>query len=185
MPNQSTSSPPDPPYLIRTGELQPDALHLRPHVLNPAVQRLQLSLGDSVGLTKTGIHLIRLRVRPQQTSTVLHWHGVDDEWFYVLEAGDDAVVCVQEGAGHEVKEHKVRPGDFAGFPAGKPWGHAFKSGNAELVYLCGGTSTSVDECHYPLLGKRVLIDRGVGKASWVVSEDKVHGQKVQKYATRE
>jgi uncharacterized cupin superfamily protein len=159
------------PYHLRTTE--PDFEEhskVHHHGLDPkGTEWYKNRMGDRAGLTRVGIHLNR--VRPNKTSTVMHWHGVDDEWFFVLEAGDGAVLSVDEGKGKGVEEHAVRPGDFAAFPAGKPCAHAFKSGSTDLVYLCGGSRERVDECHYPGLGKRAMVDRGQGRMPWVVSEN--------------
>lgn len=172
----STSSGPlNPDYLVRTADLPPDAL---PHRIHPVVStnhRYQLSLGDKTGLTKTAVHLCRLPAGA--TSTTLHWHMHDDEWFYILEAGSDAVLLVWEGdntslkAGEAVvpREEGVKPGDFLGFKAGIPRAHAFRAGAKEMVYLIGGSREELDISRYPAEGKSRITGRDV---EWTL-EDKL------------
>ncbi|KAI0747236.1 hypothetical protein C8Q80DRAFT_1080656, partial [Daedaleopsis nitida] len=122
--------------------------------------RYQISLGDSTGLTKTGVHLCRLPAGA--TSTTMHWHSHDDEWMYVLEADAGATLLVWEpsgsGAGsgsggaqkEEVvpREEPVKAGDFLGFKAGVVRAHALRAGTSEMVYLVGGSRVPLEVSHY-------------------------------------
>src|SRR5688500_3901106 len=101
----------------------------RVHVLNPRAVRNQKSLGDAVGMTDLGIHLVR--VEPGHETTEYHTHYCDEEFVYILagrglaDIGDTRI--------------EVGPGDFMGFaPQSAP--HTMSNpGGEDLVYLVGGT----------------------------------------------
>ena len=130
--------------LLRKTEI--DALHeeARAHALNPAVVRHTRSLGDAVGLSTIGVHLVRLK--KGDTSSVHHFHHQDEEWIYVLSGRAVAEI------GDE--KHEVGAGDFLGFVAGS-LPHSLHNPNADdLVYLVGGNRLPFDVCDYPRVGKR-------------------------------
>ena len=177
-----------PPYLIHTAALPLSALEHRPHPLDSANHRYQVSLGDSTGLTKLGVHYCRLPAGA--TSTTLHWHSHEDEWFYVLQAGEDARLLVWEpaevsdsGEGGEIRagsgevvprEERVQAGDFVGFKAGVRRAHAFRAGAGEMVYLMGGSREPLDVSYYPAIGKRQVTDAAdLGAGSWTVEDREV------------
>ncbi|EIN08703.1 hypothetical protein PUNSTDRAFT_22186, partial [Punctularia strigosozonata HHB-11173 SS5] len=122
------------------------------HPFTPSAQRWQIPLGDKAGINKTGIHFCRLPAGNK--STTLHWHSTDDEWFFILEAGQDAIVDIMEDVGgdglpeSELVRHSIQRGDFLGFPAGPQNAHRFHAGDADLVYLCGGSREKVDITYY-------------------------------------
>jgi len=164
-----------PNCLIRTSDLPISALSRQVHVMVPSNERYQLRIGDQTGLTKTGVHLCRLP--PDTTSTTLHWHSHEDEWFYIVEAGENAVLLLREGgqtdaeeATAETKEIRVRKGDFLGFPGGQRNAHALRSGDAELVYLMGGSREPLDVTHYPEIGKRKVTDQTGRGLTWAVED---------------
>ncbi|KAH9930431.1 uncharacterized protein BXZ73DRAFT_101806 [Epithele typhae] len=105
MSTPSTTSPSpeltsgSPPYLIRTALLPPP-------------RSKPLSLGDTVGLTRTGVHLCRLPAGA--TSTTLHWHTHDDEW---PDGWEDKGKRERAQEGVVPREEPVRTGDFVGFKA--------------------------------------------------------------------
>ncbi|KZT18947.1 hypothetical protein NEOLEDRAFT_1048986, partial [Neolentinus lepideus HHB14362 ss-1] len=115
------------------------------HPLSPKVHREQVRLGDLTGLTKTGVHIVRLP--PHNESSVLHWHNNDDEWIYILSAGEGAVMRIKEGD-KDGKEEPLKDGDFFGFPAGTKNAHLMKSNDEEVVYLVGGSREKLDVCYY-------------------------------------
>ncbi|KDQ53747.1 hypothetical protein JAAARDRAFT_39063 [Jaapia argillacea MUCL 33604] len=198
--NDPTPPPPPPPYLISTSSLltttttTSPSLTPRAHRFNPSAHRSQSNISDSTSLTKSIVHLCRLP--PNSESTAMHWHTCDDEWVYVVEAGEGARVVVVEldevaqveegeegvkgkeakgeakgegegGKGEiKTKEIPIHKGDFLGFPAGARIGRLLKSGPTEVVYLMGGSRESFDVCHYPLLGRRLVIDRTAGGSGW-------------------
>jgi len=135
---------PQKPCLLRSSEIQALAEVHRPHPLNPAFVRHTRSLGDAIGLSTIGVHLVRLQ--QGDTSSVQHFHHQDEEWLYILSGRATAAV------GDETFE--VGPGDFMGFVAGSP-AHNLHNPHAEdLVYLVGGNRLPFDVCDYPEKGKR-------------------------------
>jgi uncharacterized cupin superfamily protein len=70
------------PVLLKAAQVQ--ALHeeVRPHALDASRVRHTRSLGDAVGFTAIGIHLVRLE--KDATSSVRHFHHQDEEWVYIL-----------------------------------------------------------------------------------------------------
>ncbi|KAI0747241.1 hypothetical protein C8Q80DRAFT_1180229 [Daedaleopsis nitida] len=94
------------------------------------------------------------------TSMALHWHEHFEDWMYILEAGDGAVLLVwepgQERSMRDIipREEGIKTGDFLGFPAGVERAHALRAGTTELVYLVGGNRGPFDVCHYPMEGKK-------------------------------
>ncbi|KAL7283915.1 hypothetical protein ACG7TL_001187 [Trametes sanguinea] len=177
----TSSSPPKPPYLVRTAELPASALDLRRHPMDSANLRYSLSLGDTTGLTRTGVHFCRLP--PGATSTTLHHHTHDDEWYYILDAGERAVLVLYEppaepgaGAKQAPREEEIKSGDFIGFKAGAKHAraHALRAGSKEVVYLVGGSREPLDMSVYPLMEKRLVVDRsGGGIQTWAVDDKNV------------
>jgi uncharacterized cupin superfamily protein len=117
------------------------------HPLDALAVRHTRSLGDAAGLTRVGIHWVR--VPPGGRTTVKHRHAFVDEFVYILEG--EATVELDEG------EYVVRAGDFIGLPAHGP-AHAMRNtGAQELRYLVGGNRPEFDVCDYPDQGRRVYL----------------------------
>ncbi|KAI0634689.1 hypothetical protein C8Q77DRAFT_1103553 [Trametes polyzona] len=186
------TSAPRPEYTVHTTDIPFEAFRHLVHPMDASNERYTVSLGDSTGLTKLGVHFCRLP--PGATSSTLHYHTNDEEWYYIIDAGGDdsgAVVLLweppadgeestaEEGEGDKeaarVREEKIRAGDFLGFKAGTKGvhahAHALRAGSKEVVYLVGGTREPVDSSVYPLLGNRILVDRTQGEMqTWTVKE---------------
>ena len=161
-------------HIVRTRDLADSDLIDRLHPLDVTCHKLLLPVGDKSGLTKTGIKFCR--APPNTTTTIPHWHTHEDEWYYIIEAGDNAVLQYQDmDAGTEATqaagEIRVVAGDFIGFPAGVKVTHSLRSGDRELVYLVGGSREQLDICHCQASGKRVVLPRG--SSSWTVNEQNV------------
>ncbi|KAF8206295.1 hypothetical protein K438DRAFT_1816954 [Mycena galopus ATCC 62051] len=125
-----------------------------PHPLDASRVRVTTSLGDQVGLTKLGIH--KTTLAPNMMSTVEHYHDIDDEWFYILQ-GSGTLLCAGEG-----EDTTVAAGDFVGFAAAVRRPHSFRAGEEGMEYLTGGNRGPVDVCHYPLIGKTLVVNRTPG-----------------------
>jgi uncharacterized cupin superfamily protein len=138
----STMSPKHP--LLRKSDVE--ALHeeVRPHALDPAVVRHTRSLGDAVGLSTIGVHLVRLT--SGNTSSVHHFHHQDEEWVYILSGRGVAYI------GDETQD--VGANDFMGFVAGSLPHSLYNPHPDDLVYLVGGNRLPFDVCDYPRVGKR-------------------------------
>jgi uncharacterized cupin superfamily protein len=130
--------------LLRAADIEAIPEEERVHTLDPASVRRTRSLGDAVGLSSIGVHLVRLE--SGRTSSVYHFHHHDEEWVYVLSGRGIAEIGDQKFA--------VGPGDFMGFVAGS-LPHNLTNPNAEdLVYLVGGNRLPFDICDYPRIAKR-------------------------------
>lgn len=171
MSSQSTHKP----YVIHTSTLKDSDFTAITHNVDSSSLRHSISLGDLTGLTKVGVHLVR--IPPHSKSAANHWHTQDDEWIYVLETGERGaklvrVITPEAGEGQtqsKVEEELIRSGDFVAFPASKAVGHHIDSGDEGVVFLVCGTRAPVDVCSYPLDGKKLVIDREMG-AEWFADE---------------
>ena len=142
------------------------------HPLDSNTYRYKINLGDRCGLTQTGVHLIT--VPPNNTSTVPHWHSNEDEWFYVIKAGEGGRLVLYEDGKTEPGEEEVKTGDFFGFPAATKTAHTFKTGADEMVYIVGGARKDVDVVHYPEMKMKAVLDRtGPAPIYWGVKEEHV------------
>jgi len=159
------------PYLVRTSDPE-HKLEPGSHPLDEKVFKYRLNLGDKCGLTQGGVHLNS--IPPNNISTVPHWHSNEDEWFYVIKAGEGARIVLYEDGKAEPREEEVKTGDFFGFPAATKIGHMFKTGADELVYLVGGSRQDVEVVHYPKHKVKAVIDRaGLEPVYWGVKEDDI------------
>ena len=156
------------PHRVSSSELPAESFRTIVHPLNSECIRQSSSLGDACGLTKLGVHICR--VAPHTQSSVPHWHSNEDEWVYILEAGESgATVLITEGDAAP-REEKAQKGDFFGFPAGKRIAHALRAGDHELVYLSSGSREVMDVCTYPSVDKTLVIDRTKGGSNFFINE---------------
>lgn len=119
---------------------------------------------------------------PNSISTVPHWHSTEDEWFYIIKAGEGARIVLYEDGNTESREEEVKMGDFFGFPAATKIGHAYKTGADEMVYFVGGTRKEMDVAHYPAAKMKAVVDRtGPGLTYWTVKEEHVLTPKDQPF----
>jgi uncharacterized cupin superfamily protein len=120
------------------------------HQFNDKAIRHTKSLGDFVGLTSVGFHLVR--VEPGDETTQHHNHECSDEFVYIL-SGTGALSIGNE-------EVEIGAGDFAGFPMNGP-AHSMKNtGTEDLVYLMGGGRPDIDICNYPNIQRRMYLVKG-------------------------
>ncbi|MDB5811287.1 MAG: hypothetical protein JWN94_3409 [Betaproteobacteria bacterium] len=111
----------------------------RVHVLNKRAVRHGKSLGDAVGMSDLGIHLVR--IAPGDQSTEYHTHYCDEEFIYILSGSGIAEIGK--------RKIKIGPGDFMGF-AKKSLPHGMSNPfKDDLVYLMGGTRKPIDISEYP------------------------------------
>lgn len=88
--------------------------------------RTRKRLGDAGGLSAFGVNLMTLP--PGKWSSQRHWHGLEDEFVYVLQG---ELMLVEDGG-----ETLLRAGDCAAFPKGSGNGHHLKNHASGLaVYL--------------------------------------------------
>lgn len=79
----------------------------RVHFLNPNAERSRKTIGDEVGLSKIGVHLVY--IEPSKDSTEYHKHYNEEECIYVLSGKGTLRI--------EDEEFPFKNGDFVGFPA--------------------------------------------------------------------
>jgi len=105
-----------------------------------AAGRAKASLGDVFGLSQFGVHLTELA--PGASTAHRHWHESEDEFVFVLEGTATLVT--------EAGEVELKAGECAGFPAGRPDGHALGNRTDRPVRLLEIGSRHADEtAHYP------------------------------------
>jgi uncharacterized cupin superfamily protein len=132
------------PNVLRVKDRAPEETFSHP--FNPRSEISGTSLSDATGLTRIGVHL--LRVPPGREAFVYHSHHTEEEWCYVLSGRGLAVV---DGV-----EHALEPGDFMGFPAPSV-AHVLKNaGSEDLVYLSGGERHPAEVADFPEQGKRMV-----------------------------
>lgn len=102
--------------------------------------RAKRRLGDALGLKNFGVNLTTIAAGGQ--SALRHWHGVQDEFIYVI-SGE--LVLVTDGG-----EQTLKPGMAAGFPGGKPDAHCLLNrSDSDATYLEVGDRNPGDAVNYP------------------------------------
>lgn len=74
--------PPRKPSLVRAADLAQQPEDSFSHPFNPNSQVHGHSLGDATGMTRVGVHIIR--VPPHKESFVYHSHHGEEEFIYIL-----------------------------------------------------------------------------------------------------
>lgn len=129
------------------------------HQFNPDAIRLTKTLGTRTGLTRIGVHLVRLQTG--RDSTQFHYHDSDEEFIYIL-AGKGIAEIGDES-------FEVGAGDFMGFPAPSPAHNLRNPHDEDLIYLMGGERNPADLVHYPRIRRTML--KSHGKRSFVDWDD--------------
>ncbi len=94
-------------YLLRAEDIEKLEAKKITHFLNPNGTRLNKSLGDAVGMSEMGVHMIY--VEPNQDSTEFHKHLYEEECIYVISGSGKLTI--------ESDEYDVSGGDFIGLSA--------------------------------------------------------------------
>lgn len=126
----------------------PEIKHV--HQFNDNAIRHTISLSDIVGLTKFGLHLVR--VAPGNETTQHHSHEESDEFIYML-SGELSLRYGDEN-------YPLNAGDFVGFPAHGAAHSMRNESNDDAVYLMGGSRASIDIVNYPDIDRRMYIIHG-------------------------
>ncbi|NEO96495.1 MAG: cupin domain-containing protein [Moorea sp. SIO3G5] len=133
------------PHLLKAKEIESMPETVIVHALNAKAVRHTKSLSDALGITRLGIHLVR--VEPGKETTQFHFHHCQEEFIYIISGRG-----IAEIGNHQLK---VGPGDFMGFTA-PSLPHAMKNPfDQDLIYLMGGERREFDMCDYPRLKKRL------------------------------
>lgn len=132
-------------YILKKSAIDAMPGLMKTHFLNPKAVRLNKSLGDEVGLTQLGFHLIE--IEPGSESTEYHVHFFEEECVYILEGS--ATVTIDE------KDFAVEAGDFIGYPA-KGMAHTMNNtGSTTLRCIVVGQRLKHDVGEYPRQQKRL------------------------------
>jgi uncharacterized cupin superfamily protein len=132
-------------YLIKADAIAAMEGVQKTHFLNPNAQRVNKSLGDAVGLTGFGFHIIE--VMPGHETTEFHKHYHEDECVYVLAGHATAQIG-------EV-EVPIGQGDFIGYRKGGAAHSIVNTGTEVLRCIVVGERLAHDVGEYPRLGKRI------------------------------
>ncbi|MGQ0523242.1 MAG: cupin domain-containing protein [Betaproteobacteria bacterium] len=139
--------------LLRANDIDALPENERVHALDAEAVRHTRSLGDAVGLSTLGVHLVRLK--QGRRSSVFHFHHHDEEWIYILSGRGVTEI------GEERME--VGAGDFMGFVAGSLPHNLHNPNPEDLVYLVGGNRLPFDVCDYPRIRMRRYRTNGVNE----------------------
>ncbi len=120
------------------------------HYLNEGARRSNKSLGDLVGLTGIGFHIIE--VQPGCESTEFHLHHYEDECVYVLQG--EAVVTIAE------TQTSVAAGAFIGYRAGGSAHTMRNTGTSILKCIVVGQRLAHEVVDYPNKKVRLYSNRG-------------------------
>lgn len=127
------------------------------HFLNPNAKRTNKSLGDLVGITGFGFHIIEVPVNCY--STEYHVHYYEDECVYVLSGIGIATIGEDE--------FEIAQGDFIGYRAGGKPHTIFNHGEIPLKMIVVGNRFEHDITDYPKLDKRLYRNKGL---DWHLSD---------------
>lgn len=117
------------------------------HDLNPNAVRHKKSVGDVVGLTQLGVHIITLM--PGHESSEYHRHLYEEECLYVLSGCGEAQIGDQACS--------IGAGDFLGFARNGPAHVVVNTGSEPLVFIVAGQRLEHDVCDYPRKGVRLYV----------------------------
>jgi uncharacterized cupin superfamily protein len=138
-------------YLITSNEIAAMEGLNKTHFTNPNAKRNNKSLGDAVGLTGFGFHIIE--VEPGHETTEHHLHHHEDECVFVLSGTATAFV------GEE--EFIIGPGDFIGYRKGGLAHSIRNTGSETLRCIVVGERLAHDVLDYPRLNKRLFRNPGM------------------------
>ena len=132
-------------FLVKANEVAEQAGSFS-HPWNPNSEIIGTRLSTLVGLSRTGVSLVRIPAGKE--SFVYHSHQREEEWIYVISGRGVAEI--------NDEEFEVAAGDFMGFPTPSVAYHLRNPYDEELVYLVGGENLDVEVSDFPRLGKRML-----------------------------
>ncbi|MGX9416639.1 cupin domain-containing protein [Vibrio sp. RC27] len=147
----------DDKYVLKKAEIDAMEAQKKTHFLNPNAQCTNKSLGDRVGLTGFGFHI--MEVQPGHDSTEHHFHYNEDECLYVL-SGEGVAIVGQD-------KFPISEGDFLGYRKGGFPHSLINTGNSVLKCIAVGQRLESDVVDYPNQEKRIFRTKGL---SWKVVE---------------
>ncbi len=137
-------------YILTKSDINsiPETKHV--HQFNEKAIRHTVSLSDVVGLTKFGLHLVR--VEPGDETTQYHYHEESDEFIYVLSG--------ELSLRYDEDTYKLGAGDFVGFPAHGAAHSMHNNSNSDAIYLMGGSRPPIDITIYPDIDRKMYKIHG-------------------------
>lgn len=149
-------------YLLKKSGIEALPGTAKTHFLNENAQRINRSLGDLVGLTGFGFHLIE--VAPGFDTTEYHVHHFEDECVYVLSGTATAII------GDESFE--ISAGDFIGYRKGGLAHSITNTGQEILRCIVVGERLAHDVADYPRKAQRIY--RNDGQPWELVDHDQIN-----------
>jgi uncharacterized cupin superfamily protein len=128
-----------PGELLKAADIEAMSATRAVHSLNLNAVRLRKAVGDAVGLTQLGAHIITLM--PGHESSEYHRHLYEEECVYILSGTGEALIDEQR--------HAIGAGDFLGFPRRGPAHVLINTGSEPLVFFVVGQRLEQDVCEYP------------------------------------
>ena len=139
-------------YILKKDEIESATGSSKTHFLNANAQCTNKSLGDIVGLTGFGFHI--MEVQPGNDTTEHHFHYNEDECVYILSGEGTAQI------GDEF--FSVFDGDFLGYRKGG-MAHSIKNtGTSVLKCIVVGQRLGSDVVEYPTQKKQIYRTNGLG-----------------------
>ncbi|CZF86144.1 cupin domain-containing protein [Grimontia marina] len=136
-------------YIVKKHDIEAMEGVTKTHFLNPKAVRTGKALGDVVGLTGLGFHVVE--IEPGFESTEYHVHYFEDECVYILSG--TATVTIDD------EDFEVGEGDFIGYPAGGLPHIMINTGNETLRCIIVGQRLDHDEADYPKQNKRIFRNK--------------------------
>lgn len=149
-------------YLLRAEDIENLEAKEITHFLNPNALRMNKSLGDAVGMSNMGVHMIS--VEPGFDTTEFHKHIYEEECIYIISGTGKLTI--------ESDDYDVAAGDFVGIPANEIAHQLSNNGSETLVCLVMGQRLEHDVADYPYKKKRIY--RNSGNAEVVKHEDIIY-----------
>lgn len=138
-------------YFLSAAEIEAMEGTEKQHFLNENAVCLAKTIGDAVGITGFGIHI--MEVQPGRDSTEHHFHFNEDECIYILSGTGTARI------GDEVFD--VAAGDFMGYRKGG-LAHSLKNTGTEVLRcLTVGNRHKTDVVEFPDQQKRMFRSDGL------------------------
>lgn len=137
-------------YLLRAEDIEQLEAKKITHFQNPNGVRLNKSLGDAVGMSEMGVHMIY--VEPNHDSTEFHKHLYEEECLYVISGTGKLTI--------ESDVYEVTSGDFIGLPANEVAHQLSNNGSETLICLVMGQRLKHDIADYPIKKKRIYRHNG-------------------------
>lgn len=136
--------------LLKAADIEQMVGEHKVHFLNSNAVRINKSLGDAVGLSQIGVHIIY--VEPGKETTEYHKHFYEEECVYVLSGKGSLII--------EDDSYQFEKGDFVGFPQNTAAHSILNDGDEMLICLVMGQRLQHDVADYPNKGKRLYRNNG-------------------------